>query len=117
MTMIVAEDEKGHKFGSLCFEQWHPSQMFYGTGESFVFTFHDKDDCKVYAGTGNNTMYQYCDKTCFGVGGDIEKGRFALYIGDDFYRGSSNKTRCYDNEVLAHKSDFICAELEVWGFY
>ena len=61
-------------------------------------------------------MYQYLDKNCLGVGGDTHEGRFALYIGDDFYRGSSCKTRCYDNETLSYKSDFICAELEVWGF-
>ena len=115
--MVICEDEQGHKFGALNFEEWQHRKQFYGTGESFVFTFHDQDQCKVYTGTGKNQMYQYMDKTCFGVGGDVgEHGRFALYLGDDFYRGSSTKTRCYDNEVLAHKSDFICAELEVWGF-
>lgn len=45
MTLLVCEDEAGHKFGSLCFEEWKNRQKFYGTGESFVFTFHDKDDC------------------------------------------------------------------------
>jgi len=50
------------------------------------------------------------------VGGDAASGRFALYLGDDFYRGSSNKTRCYNSETLSHKNDFLCAELEMWGF-
>jgi hypothetical protein len=115
MTLIICEDEKGHKFGAMCFEEWVHREKFYGTGESFVFSFHDTDFCKIYTGTGNNQMYQYMDKTCIGIGGDKDFGRFALYIGDEFRRGSSAKTRCYNNETLAHKQDFICAELEVWG--
>ena len=54
MTLVIVEDEEGHKFGALCFEEWVARNNFYGTGESFVFTFHDSDDCKVFTGTGNN---------------------------------------------------------------
>ena len=61
-------------------------------------------------------MYQYLDKSCLGIGGDTDEGRFALYLGNDFYKGSSNRTRCYNNEVLSHNKDFLCVELEVWGF-
>lgn len=57
------------------------------------------------------------DKSCIGIGGDSQQGnRFALYLGDDFYRGSSTKTLCYDNEVLSHQTEFLCSEFEVWGF-
>ena len=115
-TVILVEDEHGHKFGAMCFDEWKHKHSFYGTGESFVFTFHDTDECKVYLGTGNNSMYQFCDKKCIGVGGDKQGGRFALYIGDDFDKGSSNKTKCYNNEVLSSQPNFICTNLEVWGF-
>ena len=43
VTMVVCEDEQGHKFGALNFEEWQHRKQFYGTGESFVFTFHDED--------------------------------------------------------------------------
>jgi hypothetical protein len=59
-------------------------------------------------------MYQYLDPVCLGVGGDRQQ-RFALYLGDSFYRGSSNPAECYGNEVLSGSSDFLCLELEVWG--
>jgi hypothetical protein len=32
-------------------------------------------------------MYQYMDNKCLGVGGDAVEGRFALYLGEQFYRG------------------------------
>lgn len=43
VTLVVCEDEQGHKFGALNFEEWQHRKQFYGTGESFVFTFHDED--------------------------------------------------------------------------
>lgn len=50
------------------------------------------------------------------MGGGVQEGRFALYIGDDLYRGSSHKTACFDNKCLASNEEFLCVELEVWGF-
>ena len=49
------------------------------------------------------------------MGGSIEKGRFALYLADDFYRGSSVKTESYCNEPLASSTDFKALHFEVWG--
>jgi len=88
----------------------------FGTGESFVFTFHTGDDVQVYPATGNNSMYQYHDKQCLAVGGDQHSGRFALYLDDTFRKGMSSKTKCYNSEVLSHAPDFLCQDLEVWAF-
>jgi len=35
------------------------------------------------------------------VGGDVGDNRAALYVGDDFYRGSSAKSLCFNNDVLS----------------
>ncbi len=113
---MIIEDNKGCKFGGMCFEQWAPSKQFYGTGDTFVFTFGAGDEVKAFRSTGNNFMYQYFDKRCIMIGGDnTEGGRAALYLGDDFYRGSSSKTQCFKNEVLSSESEFLCVEMEVWG--
>ena len=37
--VMVIEDTKGWKFGAYCSEKLRFSDEFYGTGESFVFTF------------------------------------------------------------------------------
>ena len=49
------------------------------------------------------------------VGGDTGNNRAALYVGEDFYRGSSAKSLCFNNEILSSQSEFLCAEMEVWG--
>ena len=57
MTLLVVEDDQGYKFGALCFEEWASHKGFFGTGESFVFTFANSDQVQVFNGTGNNQMY------------------------------------------------------------
>ena len=47
---------------------------------------------------------------------DIKDVRFAFYLGEDFYRGSSHGTACFQNEQLTAKPDFVCVEMEIWGF-
>lgn len=116
VTLMIIEDSLGYKFGCFVFDDWKHRKKFYGSGESFVYTFKHTENAVAYYGTGNNSMYQYCDTTCVGVGGDKHEGRFALYLGDDFYRGSSTKTSCFENEVLSSKPEFLCVELEIWGF-
>ena len=115
-TLLVMEDKQGWKFGGLASEEWAKGKDFYGTGDSFVFTFKKGDQIELWQSTGQNSMYQYCDKGGFGMGGGFLGGRFALYVGDDFWRGSSTKTECFDNECLSSSTDFNLIDMEVWGF-
>jgi len=43
-------------------------------------------------------------------------GRFALYLKEDFYKGSSWKSSAFNNDVLSSAPDFVCTSLELWGF-
>jgi len=38
-TIIVVQDSKKNVFGALVTEKWRTSPRFYGTGETFLFTF------------------------------------------------------------------------------
>ena len=115
-TLVIIEDKHGWKFGGFCHEEWTVSKQFYGTGENFVFTFKAGDDIDVSYATGENFMFQYCDRQIFGLGGGVVGGRFACYLGHDFLRGSSAKTECFNNEQLSKKAEFMCVDMEVWGF-
>jgi hypothetical protein len=53
-TIFLIEDSNGYKFGGFNLEPWRCGTKFYGSGESFVFTFKDKDDIKAYYSTGMN---------------------------------------------------------------
>ena len=81
-----------------------------------MYTFRATDQCEMWYASGDNAMYQFCDRTGFGLGGGIHGGRFALYLGSDLYRGSSMTTECFNNDKLSSATDFECVDLEVWGF-
>lgn len=50
------------------------------------------------------------------IGGDVQDARFAISLGDNFSRGRTCMTRCFMNEILAHKNDFFCDDIEIWAF-
>ena len=70
----------------------------------------------MYQATGENSMFQYCDKGGFGMGGGVMDGRFGLFIESDFWRGSSIRTECFENEILSGQETFNIIDMEVWGF-
>jgi len=56
-TILVIKDTKGHVFGAFCTEEWRSGTEFFGTGESFVFTFHDGDDLQISPSSGEDENY------------------------------------------------------------
>ena len=70
----------------------------------------------MFPATGENSMIQYCDKGGFGMGGGVMDGRFGLFIESDFWRGSSIRTECFENEILSGQETFNIIDMEVWGF-
>ena len=98
--MLIIEDKTGYKFGGFCTEEWIFGSNFFGTGDNFVFTFRNTDQCEIWYASGDNSMYQYCDRQGFGLGGGIHGGRFAVYLGNDLWRGSSTKTECFDLSLI-----------------
>jgi hypothetical protein len=57
----------------------------------------------------------YADEKSIGLGGSINKGRFAFYLSSDLYLGSSNIVESYNNDMLSKNQDFKCIHLEVWA--
>ena len=56
-TLLIMEDKKGFKFGGFCSEEWIISSSFFGTGESWMFTFRKGDKPEVWQASGDNDMY------------------------------------------------------------
>lgn len=115
-TIMIFEDEAGYKFGAVSCEEWSPSKEFFGNGENFVFTFKAIDKISTFVASNDNSMYQFTDRTCIGVGGGYGNDRFAIYLGEDLYQGSSAETGCFKNEVLSKNGEFLCMDIEVWTF-
>lgn len=89
-AILFIEDDGGYKFGAYTTEDWAIHKHFYGTGESFLFTFRDsEEDIEFYKWSGYNDHVQYSDEESIAVGG--ADGKFALYLRSNFYQGMSNQ--------------------------
>ena len=54
-TLLLIEDTNGYKFGAFASQEWKIHKHFYGTGETFLFTFKDtEEDIKYFRWTGAN---------------------------------------------------------------
>ncbi|KAF7247011.1 Oxidation resistance protein 1 [Varanus komodoensis] len=93
-------------------EPFKVSDGFYGTGETFLFTFCP--DFEIFKWTGDNMFFLKgdMDALAFGGGG----GEFALWLDGDLYHGRSHSCKTFGNHTLSKKEDFIIQDIEIWGF-
>ncbi|XP_054841423.1 oxidation resistance protein 1 isoform X1 [Eublepharis macularius] len=111
-VLMVIKDSDGQIFGALASEPFKVSDGFYGTGETFLFTFCP--DFKIFKWTGDNMFFIKgdMDALAFGGGG----GEFALWLDGDLYHGRSHSCKTFGNHTLSKKEDFIIQDIEIWGF-
>nr|XP_060631751.1 oxidation resistance protein 1 isoform X5 [Anolis sagrei ordinatus] len=111
-VLMVIKDSDGQIFGALASEPFKVSDGFYGTGETFLFTFCP--EFEVFKWTGDNMFFLKgdMDALAFGGGG----GEFALWLDGDLYHGRSHSCKTFGNRTLSKKEDFIIQDIEIWGF-
>uniref|UniRef100_A0A2D4LUE1 Oxidation resistance protein 1 n=1 Tax=Micrurus spixii TaxID=129469 RepID=A0A2D4LUE1_9SAUR len=111
-VLLVIKDSDGQIFGALASEPFKVSDGFYGTGETFLFTFCP--EFEVFKWTGDNMFFLKgdMDALAFGGGG----GEFALWLDGDLYHGRSHSCKTFGNRTLSKKEDFIIQDIEIWGF-
>ncbi|XP_037659139.1 oxidation resistance protein 1 isoform X3 [Choloepus didactylus] len=111
-VLMVVKDSDGQVFGALASEPFKVSDSFYGTGETFVFTFCP--EFEVFKWTGDNMFFIKgdMDSLAFGGGG----GEFALWLDGDLYHGRSHSCKTFGNHTLSKKEDFFIQDIEIWAF-
>ncbi|KAM6171229.1 oxidation resistance protein 1 isoform 2-T2 [Erethizon dorsatum] len=111
-VLLVIKDSDGQVFGALASEPFKVSDGFYGTGETFVFTFCP--EFEVFRWTGDNMFFIKgdMDSLAFGGGG----GEFALWLDGDLYHGRSHSCKTFGNHTLSKKEDFFIQDIEIWAF-
>lgn len=114
VSIVVIKDDNQHIFGGFLSEEIRNSQKFYGTGESFVFTFHNSERIHAYEGTTDNEYYIYSDDEVFAMG--CSNNDFSFVCRNDFLKGTSRTTTTYKNPTLSGSEIFFIHKLEVWTF-
>ncbi|UJR14093.1 hypothetical protein I4U23_001089 [Adineta vaga] len=111
-ALLIVKDIEQNTFGAYISQQLMVSEGFYGTGESFLFTFHPK--FQVFHWTGNNQFFVKGDVKSLGIGSG--EGTYGLWVDADLYHGRTCRSKTFDNTLLSSKEDFIIASVEVWTF-
>ncbi|XP_071253218.1 oxidation resistance protein 1-like isoform X7 [Salvelinus alpinus] len=111
-VLLVIRDSDGGVFGALASEPFKISEGFYGTGETFLFTFCP--EFEVYKWTGDNMFFMKGDMDSLAFGGG--SGEFGLWLDGDLYHGRSHSCKTFGNPMLSKKEDFYIQDIEIWAF-
>ncbi|NWR72074.1 NCOA7 protein, partial [Centropus unirufus] len=111
-VLLVVKDMDNQIFGAYATHPFRFSDHYYGTGETFLYTF--SPNFKVFKWSGENTYFINGDTSSLELGGG--GGRFGLWLDADLYHGRSNSCSTFNNDILSKKEDFIIQDVEVWTF-
>ncbi|KAM6355602.1 nuclear receptor coactivator 7 isoform 3-T6 [Podargus strigoides] len=111
-VLLVVKDMDNQIFGAYATHPFKFSDHYYGTGETFLYTF--SPNFKVFKWSGENTYFINGDTSSLELGGG--GGRFGLWLDADLYHGRSNSCSTFNNDILSKKEDFIIQDVEVWTF-
>ncbi|XP_062871176.1 TLD domain-containing protein 2-like [Trichomycterus rosablanca] len=109
--IVLVKDTCGQVFGAVCSAPLRVSPAYYGTGQTFLFSF--TPSLQVFKWTGMNSYFikGSVDSLLFGGG----RGHFGLWLHSDLLRGRSQTCETFSNHVLSSQEDFLISELEVWA--
>lgn len=108
----MIKDDSENVFGVYCTEQLKIGNHFYGSGESFLFSFYKTEKIHCFHTTGYNDHFMYSDEKILAFG--CSDNYFSLNIQDDFLNGYSKTTQTFNNAMLSDKEKFFISKLELW---
>jgi hypothetical protein len=114
-SILLVKDDNQNIFGVYASEEFKcNSHGFYGTGETFLFTFYKTERIHCFPSSGVNDYYIYSDDKiiCFGCSDNY----FSLSLEKDFLSGYTKSTQTFKNPPLSLKDNFFISKLEVWTF-
>ncbi|XP_060065002.1 nuclear receptor coactivator 7-like [Ylistrum balloti] len=111
--LLVVHDTSDNIFGAVTSQALKMSDHFYGTGESFLYTFYP--EFKVFHWTGENDFFLKGNSESLFIGAG--QGNFGLWFDGDIYHGRTQHCETYDNDILTCSEDFVVKTLEAWAFF
>ncbi|NWT60050.1 TLDC2 protein, partial [Erythrocercus mccallii] len=115
-ALLLIRDTEAQTFGAFSASAIRSSSGFYGTGETFLFSFCP--ELKVFRWTGRNDFFVKGDVNLLMVGGG--RGTQAalwswVQAPGDVLNPKTLALVTFDNETLSHREEFCIQDLEVWG--
>lgn len=110
--MIFIQDTHQNVFGAVLSCSLHVSELFYGTGECFLFRFHP--EFEAFPWTGENTFFVKGNNESLIIGGG--DGRFGVWLDGDLYQGRTQSCKTFDNPPMTDSEDFVIKTVECWAF-
>jgi hypothetical protein len=83
-TLLVVKDAEGNVFGGFASDEWHRAFHYYGTGESFLFTFSSSNAAggfAKYQWSRKNSYFMLCSDESLIMGGGGNFGLFLVRVG------------------------------------
>uniref|UniRef100_A0A1A8QNP8 Nuclear receptor coactivator 7 n=1 Tax=Nothobranchius pienaari TaxID=704102 RepID=A0A1A8QNP8_9TELE len=111
-VLLVIKNMDDQIFGAFSTHPFRVSEHFYGTGETFLFSFCP--ELEVYRWTGENSYFVKGNTDSLQMGGG--GGHLGLWLDGELYRGTTTKCSTFDNKPLSLQPDFNIRSLEVWTF-
>jgi len=110
--LIIIKDTANNVFGAYGSESLKFSQEYYGTGETFLFTFKDTNEIEEFNWSQKNSLYTFANEEgiMFGAG-----PFYGLWIDNELCRGRTHCCDTFGNKLLANNVDFDISKIEVWG--
>ncbi|EEY57889.1 uncharacterized protein PITG_00476 [Phytophthora infestans T30-4] len=115
-TLLVVKDAQGNVFGGYASDEWHHAFHYYGTGESFLFSFASPSAAGgfvKYQWSRKNSYFMLCSDESLIMGGG---GNFGLFLDSDLSRGTSGACETFNSPPLTTSQEFSCVQVELWGF-
>ncbi|KAI7799618.1 nuclear receptor coactivator 7 isoform X2 [Triplophysa rosa] len=111
-VLLVIRDMNNQVFGAFSTHPFRVSEHYYGTGETFLYTFCP--EIKVFCWSGENSYFVKGNTDSLQIGGG--GGRLGLWLDADLDHGTTSRCSTFSNPPLSSKHDFIVQNLEVWAF-
>jgi hypothetical protein len=113
-SLLCLSDSDGVVFGGMASEEWKDRKdRYFGSGESFLFSFKGDKFVK-YTWTRSNSYFMLASH---GIGLAMGGGQnFGLFVGPDLMHGSSDHCETFGSAALSRKKTFDVVNIEVWGF-
>lgn len=111
-SILVCKDKMNTVFGCYATAAWKPQKDYVGNSRGFIFSISHHHGIHIWHARGTEMCFQRSTHEYICCGGE----KAALYISDNFERGSSNADcKTYKNEVsLCPTSEFEIQNVEVW---